>query len=268
MKLALVNAERTEATKGAKGLCPNCGSELIAKCGAERVDHWAHKGIRNCDDWWENEKEWHRACKGKFPTEWQEVIHTDEESGEKHIADVKTDSGWVIEFQHSYLKPEERYARGAFYRKLVWVVDGTRRKRDKSQFQAIYEEGTNVLEEFGIKRTQFPDECRLLKEWIGSNAYVFFDFNEVKDTAHSDFWFISPLLPSGAVDLWPFSRDKFIELHNNNNFGESLQNLFSLIKKELYRKELIKNVTGRDIGPNRQLGHERHIERRRGRFRF
>jgi uncharacterized coiled-coil protein SlyX len=33
MKFALVNNIKTEATKGAKGICPNCGYELIAKCG-------------------------------------------------------------------------------------------------------------------------------------------------------------------------------------------------------------------------------------------
>ena len=33
MRFALLKDERIEATKGAKGLCPSCGSELIAKCG-------------------------------------------------------------------------------------------------------------------------------------------------------------------------------------------------------------------------------------------
>ena len=33
MKFALANDERIEASKGAKGVCPSCGSELIAKCG-------------------------------------------------------------------------------------------------------------------------------------------------------------------------------------------------------------------------------------------
>jgi len=45
--------------------------------------------------------------KDQFPADWQEhVQHA--ETGERHIADVKTSRGWVIEFQHSYLKPEER----------------------------------------------------------------------------------------------------------------------------------------------------------------
>ena len=83
MKYAIVNNEKVEATKGAKGVCPSCGSDLIAKCGELKVNHWSHKGNRNCDPWWENETEWHRSWKGYFPKEWQEVVHFDE-SDEKH----------------------------------------------------------------------------------------------------------------------------------------------------------------------------------------
>ena len=82
-----------------KGVCPSCGSELIAKCGEIVIHHWAHK--KKCSDhWWENETEWHRNWKDKFPKEWQEVVHFSDD-GEKHIADVKTRNGFVIEFQHA-----------------------------------------------------------------------------------------------------------------------------------------------------------------------
>src|SRR5690606_11582036 len=110
---AIVDENKTEAFKGGKGNCPCCGSELIAKCGELKINHWAHKGARNCDTWWENETEWHRKWKNNFPKEWQEIIHFDEK-GEKHIADVKTEKGWVLEFQHSYIKPEERNSRNLF----------------------------------------------------------------------------------------------------------------------------------------------------------
>ena len=184
MKFALINGKRTEATKGAKGICRSCGSELVAKCGEVKVNHWAHKGRRNCDPWWENESEWHRSWKGQFPDDWQEIIHHDD-NGEKHIADVKTQSGYVLEFQHSYLNPEERRSRNAFYRPLVWIVDGTRRKTDKLQFQKVLEESSTVLREPLIKRVHFPDECRLIKEWHDRDALVFFDFQDTKETKQS-----------------------------------------------------------------------------------
>jgi competence protein CoiA len=99
MKYALVNGERQEAKPGLSGKCECCGDSIVAKCGDERIWHWSHKGNRTCDPWWENQIEWHRAWKGQFPKEWQEIIHADA-NGEKHIADVKTDQSYVVEFQH------------------------------------------------------------------------------------------------------------------------------------------------------------------------
>ena len=110
MKFALVNDQRHEAAPGLSGRCMSCDQAMVAKCGNVKVWHWAHKGRRTCDLWWENETEWHRTWKGRFPENWQEVVHKDD-AGEKHIADVKTDQGWVIEFQHSHIKPEERHSR-------------------------------------------------------------------------------------------------------------------------------------------------------------
>ena len=43
------------------------------------------------------------------------------DDGEKHIADVKTDQDCVIEFQHTYIKPDERRSREEFYKNIVWV---------------------------------------------------------------------------------------------------------------------------------------------------
>ncbi|MFA6902886.1 MAG: competence protein CoiA family protein [Gallionellaceae bacterium] len=268
MKFALINGEKTEATKGAIGFCPSCGSELIARCGEVKVNHWAHKGDRNCDPWWENETDWHRSWKGKFPTEWQEVVRFDE-SGEKHIADVKTESGYVLEFQHSYLNPEERRSRNAFYSKLVWVVDGARRKKDKSQFQRILDESTTVIREPLIKQVHFPDECRLLREWNDSNALVFFDFEEEKDSEQSRLWFLFPKISSGDAYLSPFSRVKFIELHNNSKFDELVQNIILPFHKELARKNQIQHGNELHSRPNRLPGFERYlvnIQRKRKRL--
>src|SRR5688572_30242664 len=113
MIFAIVDNKRVKATiSGARGVCL-CGSELIAKCGEVRINHWAHKGNRLCDPWWE-ETEWHRTWKGLFPNDWQEV-RQQAASGEWHIADVKTGQEWVIEFQHSHLNTDERRARNDFY---------------------------------------------------------------------------------------------------------------------------------------------------------
>ena len=119
MKFALVNGQRQEARPNLSGKCPNpsCDRPMVAKCGEVKIWHWAHQGRRFCDPWWENETDWHRAWKDRFPINWQEVVHH-AETGEKHIADVKTDRGWVIEFQHSPLEPEERRSRETCYIRL------------------------------------------------------------------------------------------------------------------------------------------------------
>ena len=127
MKFALVDNQKIEASKGLKGICPICHQPVIAKCGEIKMDHWAHKSLAQCDKWWEHETEWHRSWKNKFPLDWQEVIAIDEMTGEKHIADIKTDKGMVIEFQHSNISAEERISREKFYKNMIWVIDGTRR---------------------------------------------------------------------------------------------------------------------------------------------
>lgn len=101
MKYAIVNNQKVEAEKGLKGFCPICQQPVIAKCGTYKINHWAHKSIMHCDKWWENETEWHRQWKDTFPKEWQEIVSIDEKTGEKHIADIQTSSGMVVEFQHS-----------------------------------------------------------------------------------------------------------------------------------------------------------------------
>lgn len=134
VKYALVNKIKSEAKKGLKGYCPFCSSELTAKCGELKVHHWSHKKVRNCDPWWETETEWHRNWKNCYPTDWQEFTFEDPKTKEKHIADIFTANELVIEFQHSNIDPKERAARELFYKNMIWVVDGTRLKRDFNRF--------------------------------------------------------------------------------------------------------------------------------------
>lgn len=147
---------------------------MVAKCGEVRVRHWAHRGRRVCDAWWEPETEWHRAWKNRFDLSWQEVIGYDEVSGEKHIADIRTPQGLVIEFQYSYLRAEERAAREAFHGNMVWVVNGTRVPRDRNRFDR---RGNSMArgERPGEFTVYHPDEC-FSENWLGSSVPVFFDF--------------------------------------------------------------------------------------------
>jgi hypothetical protein len=183
MKFADVEGERREAHLGLSGSCGHCGDAMIAKCGEHRVWHWAHTAIRTCDPWWEPETDWHRAWKDQFPEDWQEINQRSEDDGEKHIADVKTDRGTVLEFQHSFLRRDERESREMFYQKMVWVVDGVRRKRDRAQFFASVDAVIVINREPLIVSVRWK-EGALLRDWEASTVPVYVDFgdNEPGDT--------------------------------------------------------------------------------------
>jgi len=236
MRFALLNDERIEATKGAKGVCPCCGNDLVAKCGEVYIHHWAHK--KKCDDyWWENETEWHRNWKNKFPKDWQEVIQY-AESGEKHIADVKTSSGWVIEFQHSAIAREERDSRDYFYNKLIWIIDGTRRTTDIKQFQNLINDAGFVSNEPFILITQWwSKDYRLIREWSDSKSLVLFDFGKSEVSyrdgysSNKDLWLVYP--SSDKTFFTNISKDSFIEMMNSSHLNEVYKKLLKPIQQQL-----------------------------------
>lgn len=174
MKFAFIDGERREPQPGLSGKCPGCQAIVLAKCGEVKVWHWAHKSTRSCDPWWEPETQWHRAWKNLFPVEWQEVPMRSED-GELHIADVRAPSGLVLEFQQSAIKPEERRAREAFYGNMLWLVDGTRLKRDAPRVDKEVG-GWRQLKEGAINLLLDPD-WGLPKAWLECEVPVFFDFD-------------------------------------------------------------------------------------------
>jgi competence protein CoiA len=132
MKFALVNEIKKEPSPQLKGVCYNCGTITQAKCGTRKIWHWAHTTLQHCDSWWENETEWHRLWKGYFPVQNQEIIHFDDKTGEKHIADIKTNNGMVIEIQNSPMNELEMLSREHFYGKMMWIINGIKFKSNFS----------------------------------------------------------------------------------------------------------------------------------------
>lgn len=180
MKYALVNGAKSIAKPGLLGVCQSCGARMIAKCGNKKTHHWAHKTSRKCDSWWEKETAWHRNWKNKFPEIWQEIINFDEGTNEKHIADIQTEYGLTIEFQHSNIQFNEQKSRESFYKKMTWVVDGTRLKRDYPKFKKCVED---KYENTTIEKTDNPDIFMVFntdwcfnEKWIESSVPVIFDF--------------------------------------------------------------------------------------------
>lgn len=180
MHFALINNQRVEAQPQLQALCSYCSQPVISKCGTCKVWHWAHRSKVNCDNWWEPETEWHRNWKNNYPVECQEISLFDKETGEKHIADVLTVHNLTIEFQHSHIDPLERTSREKFYKNMVWVVDGTRLKKDYPRFLKGKKNGfENTIfyntENPKIFRVDLIDWC-FPSAWLGSAVPVIFDF--------------------------------------------------------------------------------------------
>lgn len=234
MKFALVNGERREAQPKLVGECRCCGSKMIAKCGDVYAHHWAHKGRRTCDPWWENETEWHRAWKNCFPEDWQEIVQFDE-SGEKHIADVKTEDGWVIEFQHSAVKSEERGSREAFYKRLVWVIDGKRRKFDERKFKEAWEDaGCPIGPDEPLRALSFY-EGRLLNEWVGRPVHVMFDFGE-----EDWLWWLIPQGDLSGDLVFRIARTGFVQMLGPNAHRDehSPEEVIEVLADMIKRREI------------------------------
>ncbi len=234
-KFALVNGNKTEAQPGLRGICAYCQSDMIAKCGPVRIWHWAHKSTALCDHWWESETEWHRAWKNRFPTEWQEITHKDSTTGDRHIADIKTDKEFVIEFQHSAIEPSEVQSREAFYKNMVWVVDGTRIKSDYLRFC----KGLSSLRslKIGFFLSTSPEPC-FPASWLTSSVPVYFDFQGIAlidqaDSKRADLWCLFPGRVDGYTVIACVSQKQFIELSSTTPQLLRAQEYLSLIAQHI-----------------------------------
>ena len=175
MEFALVDGERKSPTKGKRGVCQYCSGEMVAKCGRMKMWHWAHKPKSSCDPWWGPETEWHRQWKEIFPESWREVVHIDEETGERHIADVKTPHGLVLEFQHSPLDRDERISREAFYENMIWIVDGRSGSLSLGNFSAGF--SSEPIEYRPVVHlVKWWKRSGLLHGWAEAKCPVYIDF--------------------------------------------------------------------------------------------
>lgn len=179
MRFAKVGEDlRTEPRKGLHGHCPECESEVVSRCGEVRMHHWAHKPGAECSSWTEPETSWHREWKNEFPTKWQEVLHTDNKSGERHRADVRTLAGLVVEIQHSRLEPEERRSRESYYENMIWIVDASRLKGDRQRIENIRKEMRPIQKTENLFAVASPNEV-FPTEWLNRPVPVLFDYNGV-----------------------------------------------------------------------------------------
>lgn len=266
MQFALVNNERTAPSAGLVGACPACGSVMFAKCGNQRVHHWAHRGERSCDAWWERETPWHRDWKSRFAEHWREKVRFDASSGEKHVADVHTDHGLTLEFQHSHLRPDERATREKFYGNMFWVVDGARLKRDLPRFVSAIDSFRATLRK-DVFMVPFPQEAFPV-DWLNSAAPVVFDFANAIGRTEDEMlltrvlWCLLPGRVSGQVVVLMLSRDAFVTWAHAKDHNVQVQEIYKSVSDSL----LIERVRQMQMAARRRQSRWARGVRRYARF--
>ncbi len=251
MKYAIVESQKREAAKGLKGFCPICGLPVRPKCGKYKINHWAHISNENCDKWWENETEWHRNWKDKFPRDWQEIIAYDEENDEKHIADIKTDLGMVIEIQHSFISDEERLSREKFFKNMIWIVDGTRRKSDYKHFI----EANRYNSTFWRISPDSPiyiielSHFFLPKEWLNSSVPVIFDFRGLLDNDYENYnqlreplWCLLPNTIQNKRIVIEYPRDSFVQQIKTDGLTFNIKDISDKVYQAINKKNIERRI--------------------------
>lgn len=113
------DGNKIPAEPRAQGACPDCGGEVIAKCGEHVCWHWAHRP-ESPDSSCPNrpgETPWHLAWKRAVRPESCEVRIG------PHRADIVRANGSVLELQHSAPCDAEVRRREAHYGRMHWLYD-------------------------------------------------------------------------------------------------------------------------------------------------
>ena len=170
-----------DAIKGEDYFCPCCNGLMTQKKGTRMIWHYAHKSLNNCIDYYDNKGEWHRKMQEMFPEKNREIV---ENFGMyKHIYDILTDKGVIIEFQHSPLslddfkkRTKDYIFRSVFHKtaRPIWVFDYAER-------------------EFSISPQKYEGNPRRRKFYWKRASNIFGSRTDYKNESHYELWFyISP----------------------------------------------------------------------------
>lgn len=178
------NGVRTSINNSIKGKpykCPCCESEVVQKKGDVMIWHFAHKSLADCVDYYDHKGEWHRAMQELFPENNREVY--EKTSTYRHIFDILTDKGRIIEFQHSPMNFKEFIGRSWDYSvrsafndtpRPVWVFDFSER-------------------DFSIAPKQYDGKPRMRRFYWKRATDLFKNYNDFDGEAGYELWiYIDP----------------------------------------------------------------------------
>ena len=129
MLYANQNNKRVKAHNNIKdAVCEICNKSVKPYCGKININHFRHIKKTDCDIWYEPITKWHLDWQNKFPENFREQIIS--KKGKIHRADIINTKNVVIEFQNSYIKPDEIKQRELFYNKMIWVFNGIKFRKN------------------------------------------------------------------------------------------------------------------------------------------
>ena len=188
MQFATTVNGKKKATPRATGWCPGCSGDLVTKCGEINIWHWAHRPDASCD--WDTGKmsEWH--------IEWQEYFDENkrevkvETNGKRRMADVITQDGTVLEFQHSSISAETIKDREAHYKKMLWVFDASDLPDDRF-----------------IPRGRYAEWKHPRKSWLTTEVEAFYDLGT------GWLWLVNEIIQWDYVRIYGYSVNKTDFIH-------------------------------------------------------
>ncbi|MBO5905098.1 MAG: hypothetical protein J6Q84_01615 [Kiritimatiellae bacterium] len=217
-RFAIVDGVRLDiedAQRAQHGSCPLCGSRLVAKKGDIRAHHWCHIDKNNqCDDWYQPKGRWHLYWQNKFPEEMQEVVI--QRDSLKHIADIKTNMGIVLEVQYSPMTAAEARKRECFYDTMMWIVSMTRDEHDRN-FLEEFEKHKNRLSQANQSLWSLENQFEkiLPSAWVNSQRFLWLDCygTMLNPESDEDLICIVPKVNDDAFRICArVNRDKFISM--------------------------------------------------------
>ncbi len=213
MLFASINGEKVEARPRTVGICPLCDQTVISKCGEINVWHWAHQKDESCDSWYEPETEWHKNWKLSFGRDNCEVIISKE--GRKHVADVYTQSGVVIELQNSSIQRAiVRQRKRNYDERKSWVLNGEAFKNNFEIYRARIDEDEEWVK-YGRIDNSSKKKMRFRwshyrKTWCDVQRHVFIDFGD-----EDLFWVKAGMGTKGGEGVY-VSKQAFIKKYGGD----------------------------------------------------
>ena len=250
-------AVNNDGTKNTSGFCPCCRKPLIAKVGSIRRPHWAHESVERCDEWKEDESDWHYKwreqfvdCKSKYDIDIENVI---EKGGKKHFYDARIDNRLSIVLPRMRLSGEQKREYENFFGEMVWIV-GAKRSEYKLLRRDLEQRKIKPFD--GRYKSCYWMESstkNFFDSWKDCARLVAFDFSEASDKNENDMWTVLPEIEKCPFRyIVKFSTDEFVKriLGNGNLFRKSLSEVITELDRidKVERKTRENDLTRQDGG--------------------